>query len=212
MPQTYGGFKKMDVTLEVKAHRAKWGVRFLDPHCLERWKDIVREWVHEVGAPWGLMDGLWTCKPFQVLRTRLQSSWMPQFWKDAVEAFWELRVDGPWQMINNNMTELMTSVHFSSVEITDHCTVHYRRTQQVPLSKYSVKLAYWCLVKQKHGLPVPKGQTRWHGMQFRVDWPVAWCSVRCDSITKKQTWRAYKLMHCVGQGFGYNYTIKYFIV
>ena len=77
-------------------------------------------------------------------------------------------------------------------------TVHYFQTQPVTLSRFSVKLAYWCLVRKAHGVPIPKGQGRWAGMPFIVEWPVAWCSVRCDSLTKKQEWRAYKLMHFVG--------------
>ena len=51
MPQTLGGFKKMDVVLELEAHRAKWGVRYLDTNNKEKRKSIVREWIHEAGAP-----------------------------------------------------------------------------------------------------------------------------------------------------------------
>ena len=36
-PQNMGGFKKMDVGHKLDAHRAKWGMRYLDPKCRDHW-------------------------------------------------------------------------------------------------------------------------------------------------------------------------------
>jgi len=199
MPQPMGGFKKWDVISQLEAHRAKWGVRYLDPACTERWKPIVFEWFREAGSFWGLQDSIWTYQPTPAIRAAVQQHYMPQFWKDCISAFWKLGV----YLAHGPTGDWMADFVFDSVTITDYCVVHYNRVQQVNLRSFSIKLAYWTILKGKYGHPVPSCQLRWPLINtpapLLVDWVRAWNGVRSQSITKKQEGRALKLMHSAGK-------------
>ena len=79
---------------------------------------------------------------------------------------------------------------------SDYCTV--QNHQQITLEDYTVKMAYWCLVKNTHGTATPRAQERWAAHPCPVEWPIAWCGIKDESLTKKQQGRAYLLMHSPG--------------
>ena len=192
MPQSLGGFKKMDVTTQLQARRASWGVRYLDPECPGRWVGIVTEWLREGG----LGPGVWTQGPSRGNRRALANSRLPKFWKDCIQAMWQVK---PRRIVGTDPN--MHSVHTHDIEtvtIEGYCTVQYNKTQRVPLANMTVKLAYWAIIRHSWGNPVPRGQTNWVARGMRAEWPRAWSNIRSDTISKKQAERAYKLMHCVG--------------
>ena len=191
-----GGFKKMDVELELQAYRAKWGIRYLDPSCRDSWKPIVRDWLHVAVARWGLGDRIWTVKPTRAQKAAVESSAIPRFWVECLKAFWQLRVSVDPETVHGPAT-LLEGHRFMSVTLSGYSTVHYNRIQSVNLTEFSIKLAYWCLVRNKHKVPVPTAQGRWDAIRRGTDWPSAWGGIRNQSLTRKQEWRAWQLMHSV---------------
>ena len=123
---------------------------------------------------------------------------MPQFWKDNIKAFWKLRVAESRPVVSGCTVPVVQATTFTTVTLSGYSTVHYHQLQTLPLSKYTIKLGYWCLVRRTHKVPVPRCQNRWAGMPWAVEWPLAWSGVRAESVSKKQAWRALRLMHCVG--------------
>jgi hypothetical protein len=192
MTQALGGFKKMDTDTQLQARRASWGARYLDPQAPGRWKSIVWQWLRESG----MTSSIWVAGHSRGALNAIQSSHLPRFWQECIKAMWDLR---PVRIPHSDPHRCDVHTHmFHTVTIVDYCTVQYNRTQWVGLSEFTVKLAYWCIVRHKWGNPVPKGQTNWVQRGVQAEWPVAWSNIRSPVISKKQAERSYKLMHCVG--------------
>ena len=119
---------------------------------------MVREWVWEAGARWGLGDSLWLCQPNPALETDLRNSGMPVFWQDNVRAFWRLRAASLRPISAYDPQKVMDEYSYTSVSFSGYCTVHYHKTQQITLRDFTIKSAYWCLVMQVHARgPSTKG-------------------------------------------------------
>ena len=91
MPQSMGGFKKMDVDIQLQARRASWGQRFLDPACPGRWVHIlvVREWLREGG----LDPTIWVDRRSRRNLIRLGNSNLPNFWVECIKAMWGMQCE-----------------------------------------------------------------------------------------------------------------------
>ena len=197
MPQPLGGFKKMDVNKQLDAHRAKWIKRYLDPGCTGSWVHILRAWLEELSIDnpdcRGLGDEVCVANPGGKGQAAIDRSSLPKFWKQCLKAMWKLKLVRVPGTRDDSYT--LHTHRFRTVTIIDHCTVQYNNEQWLTLDDFSVKMAYWCMIKHAVGHPVPNGQAIWIRNGAVVEWPVAWSNIRSPSISKKQAGRSLKLMH-----------------
>ena len=139
---------------------------------------------------------IWVTGNNRRTRRLVEGSNLPKFWRECIQAMWRAR---PRRIVGSDPAQCSTHTHeILTVTIVDHCTVQYNNTRWVPLSEMTVKCTYWSIFRHRWGTPMPIGRVRWEQRGVVADWPMAWSTIRCDSVTKKQAARALKLMHCVG--------------